>query len=275
MSHGRRGRGTCLCAYRIERIARRKRLDKQIGIISDLHGNLAALEAVLADLDSQGIEQLVCLGDVAAFGPQPREVLARLRTRGCPVVMGNTDAWLLNPRPHKTRDEDSQRITEVELWSAQQLSPADLAYVRTFQPTVELSLGGGATLLCYHGSPRSDSDLITATTPDAELEKMLGGFQAAILAGGHSHSQMLRRFGDATVINPGSAGLPYERVRLTGHVRHPPWAEYAIVGLVGRSLGIQFRRTPFDVETLIQVALESRMPHAEWWIQDWHKGDTP
>jgi predicted phosphodiesterase len=243
--------------------------------MSDLHGNLAALEAVLADLDAQGIDQLVCLGDVAAFGPQPQEVFARLRALGCPIVMGNTDAWLLNPRPHETRDQDSQRVTEVELWSARQLSSADLDFVRTFQPTVELPLGGGATLLCFHGSPRSNSDLITATTQDSELEGMLGGFQAAVMAGGHSHSQMLRRFGDTMLINPGSAGLPYERVRAMGRVCHPPWAEYAVVGSVGRSLSIEFRRTPLDVDALIQVALDSGMPHAEWWIQDWIKGDTP
>ena len=69
----------------------------RIGLIADIHGNLIALETVLAELAREPLDQMVCLGDVAALGPQPGEALARLRALGCPVVMGNTDAWLLAP----------------------------------------------------------------------------------------------------------------------------------------------------------------------------------
>ncbi|HEX5442031.1 MAG TPA: metallophosphoesterase family protein, partial [Ktedonobacterales bacterium] len=72
---------------------------RKIAIIADIHGNLPALEAVLAAVAAEGVERIVCLGDVATLGPQPREVIARLRTLGCPVVMGNTDAILLAPQP--------------------------------------------------------------------------------------------------------------------------------------------------------------------------------
>lgn len=243
-------------------------------IISDIHGNLLALDAVLADLDAEGLDQIVCLGDVAAFGPQPGEVLARLRTVGCPVVMGNTDEWLLDPHPHELRDEDSQRVTEVELWSAQQLSPADLEQVRTFRPTLELSLGGDTSLLCFHASPQSKTDVILSTTPDAELERMLGSSRATIMAGGHSHTQMLRRFGNLTLLNPGSVGLPYERDLVTGKVRHPARAEYAIVSWENQSFTIQFHRVPFAARALVEVALGSGMPHAEWWVRDWSTGGS-
>ena len=67
----------------------------KIAIISDIHGNLPALEAALAEIAAEGIERIICLGDVATLGPQPRAVIARLRALGCPVVMGNTDAILL------------------------------------------------------------------------------------------------------------------------------------------------------------------------------------
>ena len=244
-------------------------------IISDIHGNLTALEAVLTELEYRAVsaggsvDKLVCLGDVAAFGPQPRQVLARLQACNCPVVMGNTDAWLLDPRSHETRDQDTQRVTDIELWSAQQLSAADLEYVRTFRPTVELPLGDGMTLLCSHGSPHSNTDVITSTTPDAELERMLGSFRATVMAGGHTHAQMLRRFGHATLINPGSIGLPYERSPATGQVCHPPWAEYALVGWQNGAMAIEFRRAYLNLEALIQAALESDMPHVEWWIKNW------
>ena len=241
----------------------------QIALISDIHGNLPALKAVLAELKAEGINQVVCLGDVALFGPQPAQVLGLLRELECPVVMGNTDAWALAPRPIEVRDEDSHRFYEVELWGARQLSPSDLDYVRCFQPTVELPLGRGTKLLCYHGSPRSNADVLLSTTSDDELQPMLSGFQATVMAGGHTHAQMLRRFGKAMLINPGSAGLPIEPALSTGRVRHPPWAEYAVVAYQAGGLRIEFRRTPFDSAALVQDALACGMPHADWWVRDW------
>lgn len=245
----------------------------RIAIISDIHGNLPALEAVLADLGQADVDQVICLGDVAVFGPQPQEVIARLRELNCAAVMGNTDAWALEPRPHGMRDENTRRVYEIELWGARQLTSAGLDYLRTFQPTVEMSLGGGGErLLAYHGSPRSSVEVIVATTPDEELAGMLSGSRATVMAGGHTHQQMLRRYNEAALINPGSVGLPYERVTATGQVRHPPRAEYALAGWEDGVLSVDFRRVPFDVDLLIQTALESGMPHAGWWIQGWSRG---
>jgi putative phosphoesterase len=241
----------------------------RVAVISDIHGNLPAFEAALADILIQQVDQIVCLGDVAAGGPQPREVIARLRDLNCPVVMGNADEWLLNPQPGEARDEDARRITAIELWGARQLASADLDYVRTFQATVEVQLGDGATLLCFHGSPRSNTDIIRATTPDKDLERMATGYDALVMAGGHTHAQMLRRYKDKIIINPGSVGMPYEAVPTTGQVRNPPWAECANVNWSDGRLAIDLRRVPFDAAAVVQVALASGMPHAEWWTGDW------
>ena len=241
----------------------------QIALISDIHGNLPALKAVLAELKAEGVDQVVCLGDVALFGPQPRQVLGLLRELACPVVMGNTDAWALSPRPIEVRDEDSHRFYEIELWGVRQLSPSDLDYVRSFQPTVEMPLGGGMKLLCYHGSPRSNTDAILSTTPDGELQPMLSGCQATVMAGGHTHAQMLRRFGEMTLINPGSAGLPIEPAPSTGRMRYPPWVEYAVVAYQAGDLRIEFRRTPFDGTALVQTAFASGMHQLKRWGKGW------
>ncbi len=69
----------------------------RLALISDIHGNNVALEAVLTAISTQNITQVICLGDVASTGPQPCEVIKRLREIGCPVVMGNMDVWLLQP----------------------------------------------------------------------------------------------------------------------------------------------------------------------------------
>ena len=191
-----------------------------VALISDLHGNLLALETVLADLERERPDHVLCLGDAAATGPRPRETVGRLRGVGCPVVMGNADDDLL-------------------------------------RPTLELSLGSDRTLLCFHGSPRSFDDTIVATTPEEELAGMLSEHEAAVMAGGHTHEQFVRRHAGTTLINPGSVGL------------NPPVAEYALVDLEDGRLAVELRRLPLDAARIRREALDSGMPHAEWWAGFW------
>src|SRR5689334_15515450 len=146
-------------------------VEMRLGLIADIHGNLVALETVLAEMALESLDQMVCLGDVAALGPQPGEALARLRALRCPVVMGNTDAWLLAPPSAVDGDRFDRAITQ---WTIAQLTDDDRAYIASFPPTIELALGEGRALLCFHGSPRSYDDVIVPTTPDDELRAMLG-----------------------------------------------------------------------------------------------------
>lgn len=242
----------------------------RIGLIADIHGNLIALETVLAKLALESLDQLVCLGDVAALGPQPGEALARLRALQCPVVMGNTDAWLLAPSSAVDSDRFDRAITQ---WTMAQLTDDDRAYITSFLPTIELALGDGRTFLCFHGSPRSYDDVIVPTTPDGELREMLGDTQATILAGGHTHLQMVRRHGDAHLINVGSVGLAGvgAAAQKNHHVR---WAEYAVVDLDKDRLDISLRRTPLDVDQMVAVARASGMPEVEWWTGLWERERT-
>lgn len=268
----------------------------RVALISDIHGNFVALEAVLAAIAKEHIDQIICLGDVAATGPQPRQVIVRLRKIARPVVMGNADAWLLDPKLSHETDETSRHIAEINLWCVAQLSQTDLEYVRTFQPTVEVLLDNNTRLLCFHGSPQSNTAVIESTTPEEALNCMLSGFHATVMAGGHTHIQMLRRHKDAILINPGSVGLPFEHARMpnevfndeqrtinalntilferestSDEVYNPPWAEYALVSSVNESLSIELRRVPLDIDAVVQAALDSGMPHSEWWAKDWHK----
>lgn len=256
-------------------------------LISDIHGNLVALEAVLADLDRERPDRIVCLGDVAATGPQPRETIERLRVLGCPVVMGNTDALLLAPETFEATvaklkswglpEGAAHAIAAIDIWCAQVLAASDLDYMHTFRETIDLSLGGGATLLCFHGSPRSNTEVIVSTTPDEQLEAMLSGFGATVLAGGHTHAQLLRRYKDRVIINPGSVGLPYE-ILPSGQARSLPWAEWALIDRDDGGMRVEFRRAPFDVGAVVAAALRSGMPAVEWWTKGWtghERGNQP
>jgi predicted phosphodiesterase len=242
----------------------------RIGLIADIHGNLFALETVLAELAGDALDELICLGDVAALGPQPSAVLARLRALGCPVVMGNVDAWLIEPPDLTDADEPDMALAR---WCAEQMTDADRAYVRAFPAVIERPLGAGRTLLCFHGSPRSYHDVIAPLTPDDALDAMLGETPAALMAGGHTHLQMVRRHGDAHLINPGSVGLPAVGPPTVQRNHHVRWAEYAVVDVDGDCLDISLRRTLLDIDRMVQLAAGSGMPTPaiEWWMGRWDR----
>ena len=247
----------------------------RIALISDIHGNLVALDAVLADIQAQNVERIVCLGDVALTGPQPREAVARLRSLACPVVMGNCDAWMLAPESRDSNDQNARNIQDIDQWTVDQLAPDDLDYLRTFQPTVAVALddagagGDSGMLLCYHGSPRSFHDQIVPLTPHDRLDELFAGTAARVYAGGHTHEQMVRRHGQSLVLNPGSVGLPFDQVPASSDARNPAWAEYAILDAQGERVSVDLRRVPFDLAALLRAAHASGMPHADWWTADW------
>jgi putative phosphoesterase len=241
----------------------------RIALISDLHGVLESAERVLADIAQVGVDQIICLGDVALFGPQPQEVLRLVQALGCPVVMGNTDAWAIDPQPPARPDADSQRYADVEGWGAALLDTADQRFIRTFQPVVSFAADDRTRLLCFHGSPRSYHEQVLATTPDAALEEALAGHDdVALFAGGHTHTPLVRRFRGSLVVNPGSVGLPFQ-LRVDGSASNPPWAEYALVSGSAGELRVELRRVPVDVARIVADAHTSGMPHAGWWVQDW------
>ena len=240
-------------------------------VIADIHGNLVALDTVLDELRAEPVDRIVCLGDVVADGPQPRGVVARLQSLGCPVVRGNMDDWFLNPGPPEAVDEDPQQVGDIEHWGVSCLSSAEMDYLRSFQKTVSVPLADKAELLCVHGSPRSNTEDISATTSEGDLDRILAGLQPALLASGHTHAAMVRRHRESILINPGSVGSP--SVRRTGG-RRPCWAEFAVITWDTGGASIDLRRRLVDFDLLARTARESGMPHADWWIQRWQDGRT-
>src|SRR5579863_5511447 len=235
----------------------------QIAVISDIHGNCFALDYVLEDIRRQGIEEIVCLGDAIQGGAQPAETVQRLRALGCPVVMGNADDWLLTGQETSPHEQVSEQQLAVRDWSLAQLTSEDLDYVRGFAPTIEVPLEAGKRLLCFHGSPHSYNDILLPDTPEETFRLLLGGFDATLFTGGHTHMQQLRRLGDAWYFNPGSVSLAYNWELSEEGLRVDPWADYAIVSSEGDCLGITFRHVPFDVAELSRIMRASGRPYVE------------
>ena len=174
-----------------------------LALVSDIHGNDDALGAVVAELAELGVDTAVCLGDAVQGGDQPREVLDRLAGLGWPVILGNADDFLL-----AVPDDSPEEITAAHLekreWTLSQLDDRHLGQIRAFPRTLDLELEGGLTLRAFHGSPQSYDDVLLPDTPDAQLEHLLGGSGADVLAGGHTHRQWTRYVDGALYVNPGA-----------------------------------------------------------------------
>ncbi len=229
----------------------------RIALISDIHGYLLPLQAVLADISRKQIDQIICLGDVCVLGPQPQQVLRLVKSLNCSCIMGNHDFDLLY---RDLADDSFPWIEHATQWCANQLSQADFEFLRSFQPSLNISLDAEVSLLCFHGSPKSNTDLILATTPDAELDEILVGDSATILAGGHTHVPMIRRYKRTIIMNPGSIGMPFEQTPFIGEPSILPWAEYAIIDSANGVLSIELRRIPIDRKAMVQTMLASGMP---------------
>src|SRR5215217_4379109 len=232
----------------------------RIALFSDVHGNGVAFRAMLGDLRERGVDAMVCLGDHAQGGPEPAECLELLRELGCPAVMGNSDHFLL------TLDPGEEEVTEAQIenakWSQLQLSDDLLAFHRSFEPTAELDLGDGRTLLAFHATPRSREELVSPWMQEEEFRAPFKGVDATVFAGGHTHQQWARRLGDAYYVNPGSVGLPVDHLQ-TGPTRAEVKAEYAILTVEDSAVGVEFRRVPFDAADVIRSVEESGIPNPE------------
>ncbi len=262
-------RSACHSACHSACRARRRLLafgEVRVGLFGDIHGNLVSLEAVLASLQQDSPDTLVCLGDIATTGPRPHEVVQRIRDLSCPVILGNWDAWMVEVREGRRPLEGAR---EIDRWSAAQMTDGDLDFLRSFVPSLEVELDGPDSLFCFHGSPRDFNERIYATTPDDELARAMDGHRARVMAGGHTHVSMLRRFRDDYLLNPGSLSECWNDVARPGRRMVSPWAEYALVDSSRGSVRICLQRVPVDVDAVIASAFESDMAGAEAWTATW------
>lgn len=222
----------------------------RIAILSDVHGNLAALEAVLADIAAESPDRIVCLGDLAFKGPQPAECVARVRELGIPCIHGNTDLMLLmaagrtpaRPLPAGYRLPDP--VPPGLVWPLARLSAADLDYLAGLPFDCRLE-ADGQSLLFVHASPQDAVAGIVPTMPAAEIRPLLRDERADWIIAGHVHQAFAFRLDGRWLANPGAVGFS-----LDGDGR----AAYAILD-TARSR-FELRRVAYDVESAVAAARE-------------------
>jgi len=213
----------------------------RIAALYDIHGNLPALEAVLAEVELIGPDAIVVGGDVAA-GAMPAETIERLRALGARTrfVMGNGDRELVTAFDDAgavdAGDEEFRRLLAD---NASRLDRAQRDFLAGFAPTVALEADGLGPVLFCHGSPRSDTEIITAVTPPERLGPMLDGVAERTVVCGHTHHQFVLEHGGRRVVNAGSVGMPYQG------------AAAAFWLLLGPE--VQLRRTDYDVDAALDT----------------------
>jgi len=241
----------------------------RIGFISDIHGNFTALQAVLEDMKTQSVDEVICLGDTVSLGPQPKEVPDTLRELKCVIIQGNHDATMLDP--DKAQEyQITLHLVPAFHWARGILSKEDMEFIASFKSTHEVTFPNGMKLLAFHGSPESTTEILQVLTPQERLDELFGNTDASIFIGGHSHIQMHRRYGKKLILNSGSVGNAFEYVY--DKITPPkllPWAEYAILEQTENTFRVDLRRVNFNIPKLIQIVKESDVPGGDWWIEQY------
>lgn len=203
-----------------------------LAIISDIHGNLPALDAVLADIASRGITAVVNLGDHVSGPLWPRETAARLMQHDWPSIPGNHDRVVVH--------DDMATLGPSDRFAREQLSDEQLAWLAAMPPTRTMAVAGGESLFLCHGIPTDDRIYLLETPEHGRLRlaapeqvaKRLGGVRAPVVLCGHSHIARVSQHDGCVIVNPGSVGLPaYTHDGTHAHVSETgsPLARYAML----------------------------------------------
>jgi putative phosphoesterase len=220
----------------------------RIAALYDIHGNLPALDAVLADVRRAGVDRIVVGGDVLP-GPMPRETLDRLHSLDLPTdfLRGNGDRETLDEHPDRpSRIPESGR--QQLRWCRSQLDDSRLAAVAGWPADVRLDVPGLGSVLFCHATPRNDEEVVTQLIPEELLRPIYDGV-ADLVVCGHTHMQYDRMVGATRVVNAGSIGMPFEA----------PGAYWLLLD-AGR---VELRRTSYDLESAAAAVRRTAFPDAE------------
>lgn len=182
----------------------------RIAALYDIHGNLPALEAVLAALDDDAVDEIVVGGDVLP-GPMPTECLACLRCLELPVrfLRGNGEREVLALREGREPLALPPGVVEGLRWTADELSTEEADFLRSWPATVRLDVAGVGRVLFCHATPGSDRRIFTRHTPEASLLPLFESAHADVVVCGHTHMPFDRSVGSLRVVNSGSVGMPF------------------------------------------------------------------
>jgi putative phosphoesterase len=221
----------------------------RVAALYDIHGNLPALEAVLAEVADANVDRIVVGGDVVP-GPMPRECLARLITLEVPAqfIHGNGDREVLAQLRGTESAAIPERFRDAMRWNARQLPPDLDGVIAAWPATIRAEIDGvGAVLFC-HATPRNDTEIFTRLTSDDRLRPIFAALDVSMVVCGHTHMQFDRTIGAVRVVNAGSVGMPFGK---TG-------ADWLLLGP-----DVRLMHTDYDLAAAAQRVRSTSYPQAE------------
>ena len=247
----------------------------RIAIISDLHANLPALNAVLEDLDKKQPDAVFCLGDLVDFAPWPNEVIETIRQRRIPTLMGNHDERIafdhaIIPLEKHTEQERAARVGAIE-YTRRTISADNREFLSGLPREIRISYGTGSSakrILLVHASARSIDEYVYEDHPEIDLIRMLRKNNADVIVMGHTHLPYIRTFtGRKFAVNTGSVGRSKE---------NGISAAYLMLTIAGSHIRPEIVRVAYPVEETIKAILESAIPdfYAKFLVERVESGTT-
>jgi len=218
----------------------------RLAIVSDVHGNLLALEAVMQDIARQGVDQILCGGDVALKGSRPAESVDLLHARCAAFVKGNTDAYLTFDLPLRNYGNPQHWKFRLHRWTSAQLGPERLEKMKQYAFSHRISGAGKGDLLLVHANPKDMEAALDPAAPDGVLREMVGACDARVLAFGHLHVPYQKELGGLLLVDVASVGNPRDG---------DPRPAYGLFTLGAKGWKVELRRVDYP---LMQAASDFR-----------------
>jgi len=220
-----------------------------VAVLNDIHGNLPALEAVLDEIASAGVERVIVGGDVLP-GPMPHETIARLLALDLPVqfIHGNGDRVVRAQMNGQEPTEVPEPFRDIIRWTAAQLSREDEQLLASWPLTLRVQVQGLGDVFVCHATPRNDLEIFTRLTLEERLLPVFAGVDAPLVVCGHTHMQFDRKVGATRVVNAGSVGMPFQ----------DPGAYWLLLGP-----DVQLRKTTYDLEKAARLVRQTTYPRAD------------
>jgi putative phosphoesterase len=223
----------------------------RVGIISDIHGNLPALEAVMQDIKSKSFDALYCLGDLVGYGAFPNEVTEAIKAGGMPTIMGNYDDGVGFDRDecgcaYRDPDEEARGHRSL-MWTRQHATDSTKAFLRELVPQIRVEIDGKRVLL-VHGSPRKMNEYLFEDRPVSSFQRIAASSEADIIVFGHTHRPYTKLVDGVLFVNVGSVGKPKD-----GNWR----ACYAILEPAAAT-PVEFIRLRYDIDRAMAAIRDTK-----------------
>lgn len=212
-----------------------------MALISDIHSNIHALEAVMEDIDTLGVEETICAGDLVGYYPFPNETISLLRRRGVKSILGNHDRAVI----HFNTVGMNRLAADAARWTSENINADNVDYLKTLRSSMRMEIGDNVISVC-HGSPRDDDEYLYEIDTSLDLLEIC---ECDFLVTGHTHIPFVRKFHEGMIINPGAVGQPRDGDRR---------ASYAILDTEHGDVTIC--RKSYDIESIHNKVMEVGLP---------------